>query len=231
MVCHCHVFTDRRHLHHPVQVITKAMAVAELRSLPALHCYYCLLWRSHIWNAMRWCEHSPDLPSGFEHSSGLSASTCVPMHRCPKKMHSLGLALQHILLPWSPLNTWMAAMLCCHFTPQNQKHTHSQPSIYACCCLSIQGSLDSWVSLFFLTYLLLFDVQAFICGNNEESSVWGRKAQFKIFLGERVGCQQHLRWRMTAGQLLFSSWSLAWRWLKGSWMNDFLVLVTFVNPV
>lgn len=92
---------------------------------------------------------------------------------------------------------WPCSTSCCHdlhlthewqqcsaaiSLPQNQMPAHSKPSIYACCCLSTQSSLDSWVSLFFLKYLLLFDVQSFIYCNNEESSVWGRKAQFKILL-------------------------------------------------
>lgn len=71
------------------------------KSFPTVHCCYCLLWRSHMWKAVRWCEHYPDFPSGFEHSSGLSASTCVPMHRCPKKQHGLVLGW-----PWSTS--------CCH---------------------------------------------------------------------------------------------------------------------
>lgn len=70
--------------------------------------------------------------------------------------------------------------------PQNQKPTRSQPNIYACCCLSTQGSLDSWLSLLFFKYLLLFDVQSFIYHNNQESVARGRKAQFRIFLGKSI---------------------------------------------
>lgn len=172
------------------------MAVAELRSLPVLPCYYCLLWRSHMWNAMRWCEHYPDLPSGFERSSGLSASTCVAHTQLSTETAQprsrAGLAAH----PAATISTWhvngsdapcrSVSSNTALSLPQNQKPARSQPNIYACCCLSTQGSSDSCVSLFFLKYLLLFDVQAFIYHNNEESSVWGRKAQFKVFLGESI---------------------------------------------
>lgn len=225
---HCHVFTVRRHLHHPVQRISKATAVTELRSLRCPATIACfeeatceMLWGDvNINQAFHLVSNAP--------KGGARARVC-PYTDVQRNCTNLVTAPLCSITCCRDLCLTRERQRCCgqelhrKYFPLAHFQTKSplalgQTSVLAAAFPHVLAQI-SCVSLFFLKYLLPFRAQA---------SVWGRKAPLKVLLRENI-------WATTASTVeddcrpkaLGSSCSLTYRWFKGKWMNTFLVLAMF----
>lgn len=213
---HCHVFTVRRHLHHPVQRISKATAATELRSLrcPATTACFEEATCEMLWgdvNINQAFHLVSNAPTGWVRARVCSYTDV--QRNCTTSVTALLCSIiccrdLCLTLEWQRCCGQELHLKYCSLAPFQTKSSLAlgQTSVLAAAFPHLLAQI-SCVCLFFLKYLLPFLAQA---------SGWGRKAPLKVLLRKNIQVTTvSIVEEDCRSKTLVSSCSLTYRRFKG----------------